>query len=166
MPSSSGLTAGLDRARSLAASEGGLAVAVTMRRDGLPHTSVVNAGVLEHPVTHQPVVGFVSRGGVRKLANLRAHPRMTVVFRSGWDWVAVEGDADLAGPDDRLDGVTPGDIPRLLRTVYAAAAGGTEADWAALDEAMATERHTAVLLRPIRAYPTATDGDVADQARL
>jgi hypothetical protein len=91
---------------------------------------------------------------------------MTVVFRSGWDWVAVEGDADLAGPDDRLDGLNPGDVPRLLRTVYAAAAGGTEADWAALDEAMATERHTAVLLRPIRAYPTATDGDVADQARL
>jgi hypothetical protein len=45
----------------------------------------------------------------------------------------------------------------LLRAVYAAAAGGTEADWAALDGAMATERHTAVLLRPRRVYPTATD---------
>jgi hypothetical protein len=81
--------------------------------------------VLEHPVTHQPVVGFVSRGGVLKLANLRAHPHTTVVFRSGWEWVAVGGDAELAGPDDRLAGLDPSDIPRLLREVYAAAAGGT-----------------------------------------
>src|SRR3981081_4131194 len=110
MTSPRAVTVGLDRARALVTAEGGLAVAVTIRPAGSPHTSVVNAGVLEHPVTGQPVVGFVSRGGVRKLVNLRAHPRMTVVFRSGWDWVAVEGDADLAGPDDRLDGLNPGDV--------------------------------------------------------
>jgi len=43
-------------------------------------------------------------------------------------------------------------LPRLLREIYAAAAGGTADDWAELDEVMAAERHTAVLIRPARIY--------------
>jgi hypothetical protein len=117
---------------------------------------VVNAGVLDHPVTGEQVVGFVARGGVRKLANLRARPGLTVVFRSGWDWATVEGSADLAGPDDPLDGFALADLPRLLRTVYAAAVGGTQEDWSELDEKMAEERHTAVLVRVTRAYSNAS----------
>lgn len=142
----------LDRARSLAARESGLSVAITSRADGSVHASVVNAGVLDHPVTGEIVVGFVARGGTRKLANLRVRSRATVVFRSGWDWVAVEGDANLAGPDDPLDGLDAADQPRLLRAVYAAAVGGTQADWAELDGVMAAERHTAVLILPSRVY--------------
>jgi hypothetical protein len=80
-----------------------------------------------------------------------------VLFRSGWEWVAVEGDAELAGPDDPLDGYDAGQIPRLLREVYAAAAGGTAEDWTELDDAMASERHTAVLVHPLRMYPTAPE---------
>jgi PPOX class probable F420-dependent enzyme len=142
----------LDRARDLSANENGLAVVVTSRADGSPQASVVNAGVLDHPVTGEPVVGFNARGGARKLANLRGEPRVTVVFRSGWDWLAVEGDADLAGPDDDLDGLEAGDLPRVLREVYAAAVGGTEDEWVGLDAVMAAERHTAVLVRPVRVY--------------
>ena len=129
-----------------------MAIVATTRADGSAQASVVNAGVLDHPVTGEPVVGFVARGAVRKLANLRVRPRVTVVFRSGWEWVAVEGNADLAGPDDLLEGLEPSDIPRLLRDVYAAAVGGTHDDWAALEQVMATERHTAVLVRPARVY--------------
>jgi PPOX class probable F420-dependent enzyme len=142
----------LDRARELGSRESGLAVVVTTRADGSPVVSVVNAGVLDHPVTGAPVVGFVARGGARKLPNLRARPHLTVLFRSGWDWVAVEGEALLAGPDDQLQGLDRADVPRLLRTVYAAAVGGSQEDWAALDEEMATEGHTAVLVRPARIY--------------
>lgn len=123
----------LDRARELGRRESGLAVAVTIRADGSAHASVVNAGVLPHPLTGEPVVGFVARGEVKKLANIRARLRVTVVFRSGWEWVAVDGHADLAGPNDPLHGLDPGDVPRLLHSVDAAAVGGTEAEWAALD---------------------------------
>ena len=144
---------GLDRARQLGVRESGLAVVATLRADGSAHTSVVNAGVLDHPLTGEPAVGFVVRGQVKKLANLRARPRVTVVFRSGWDWVAVEGEAELAGPDDLLEGLEPGEVPRLLREGYAAAAGGTADDWAELDQVMADERHTAVLVRVTRIYP-------------
>jgi hypothetical protein len=59
---------------------------------------VVNAGILDHPVTSEPIVGFVSRGAARKLDDLRHRCDITVVFRSGWEWVAGEGTAQLAGP--------------------------------------------------------------------
>ena len=151
------LAAALDRVRDLSGRESGLAVAVTTRPDGSPRASVVNAGVLDHPVAGGPVVGFVSRGAVRKLADLRDRPRVTLLFRSGWEWLAVEGVAELAGPDDHLAGLDDDALPRLLRTVYAAAVGGVADDWAGLDEAMTAERHAAVLVRIDRAYP-ADDG--------
>ncbi len=142
----------LERARRLGRQESGLAVVVTHRPDGSAQASVVNAGVLEHPVTGELVVCFVVRGGARKLINLRLRPDLTVVFRSGWEWVAVEGVAELAGPDDNFERFERNDLSRLLRTVYAAAAGGTQDDWAELDEVIAAEGHTAVLVRPLRVY--------------
>jgi hypothetical protein len=148
-----GVVLGLDRARELGARESGLAVAITTRAGGSPRASVVNAGVLDHPVTGEPTVGFVSRGAARKVTDVRARPLVTVVFRSGWEWVAVEGTAELAGPDDHLEGLANCHMLRLLRTVYAAAVGGSPDDWAELDESMAAERHTAVLVRPVRMYP-------------
>ena len=138
--------------RELGARESGLAVVFTSRADGTVQASIVNAGVLDHPVTGEPVVAFVARGEVKKLANLRVQPRLTVVFRSGWDWVAVEGVAEVVGPDDPLTGFEPPDVPRLLCDVYAAAVGGTGDEWAELDDVMTAERHAAVLIRPVRVY--------------
>jgi len=142
----------LDRVRELGAREDGLAVVATSRSDGSTQASVVNAGVLGHPVTGEAVVGFVVRGGARKLPNMRVQPRATVVFRSGWEWVAVEGEVDLAGPDDPLEGFESERVLRLLREIYAAAVGGTAEDWAGMDEEMEAERHTAALVRPARVY--------------
>lgn len=142
----------LERARRLGSLESGLAVVVTSRPDGSAQASVVNAGVLEHPATGELIVGFVARGGTWKLANLRLRPRLTVVFRSGWEWIAVEGAAELAGPDDHCEGLENNDLPSLLRTVYAAAVGGTQDDWAELDGVMAAEGHTAALVHPRRIY--------------
>ena len=76
----------------------GLCVVSTLRGDQTIQSSVVNAGVLDHPVTGRPVVGLVARGGSRKLAHLRANPRATIVVRAGWEWAAAEGPAELAGP--------------------------------------------------------------------
>lgn len=47
--------------------ESGLAAVIVQRADGSPVASVVNVGVLDHPVTGGPVVGFVARGHGRKL---------------------------------------------------------------------------------------------------
>ena len=149
--------------RQLGAAEKWLAVLVTQRPSSQeptdPSVSLVNAGVLTHPVTGEPVVAFVARGGTAKLANLRARRRASLVFRAGWEWVAVHGSVELAGPDDPLPGVTTdtasspaegGERLRvLLRDVYAAA-GGSHPDPAAYDRVMAVERRTVVLLIPDR----------------
>jgi PPOX class probable F420-dependent enzyme len=143
--------ASIEYVRDLAAREQGLAVVVTQRADGSPQTSIANAGVLAHPVSGEAVVGVVVRGDTLKHANLRRRPHATVVFRAGWEWVAVEGPVDLAGPDDPLDGLDGGRVPQVLRDVFSAA-GGTHDDWDEYDRVMAAERRLAVLVRPERVY--------------
>lgn len=135
-----------------------LALLVTLRADGQPAVSLVNAGVLPHPVDGSPAVAFVARGGTAKLANLRRDPHATLVFRSGWEWIAVRGRADLAGPDDRRTGLAPADLPRVLRDIYIAA-GGHHPDLDEYDRVMAAERRTAVFVRPDRftTNPPGTD---------
>ena len=132
----------------------GLCVVSTLRPDSTIQSSVVNAGVLDHPVTGKPVVGLVARGRSRKLANMRARPRTTVVVRAGWEWVAAEGPVDLAGPDDAFDDMDAERIRLLLREIFTAC-GGTHDDWDAYDRVMAQERRTAVLVTPERVYSSA-----------
>ena len=141
--------ADLELVRRLVLAEHGLAVVATARPDGTVHASVVNSGVLVDPVTDAPVVGFVARGAAKKVQWLRASGRVTVVWRVGWEWVAVEGAVRLAGPDDPLEGLDPGAVPRLLRDVFVGA-GGTHDDWETYDRVMAEERRVAVLVDPER----------------
>jgi len=129
----------------------GLAVVSTARADGTIQSSVVNAGVLDHPVTGAPVVGFVAAGSSTRLGNLRARPRATVVLRAAWRWAGVEGRTELAGPDDPMPGVDGERLRLLLREIFTAA-GGTHEDWDAYDRVMAEERRVAVLVAPERVY--------------
>ena len=140
---------GLEAFGDLVPGDHGLCVVSTLRTDGTIQSSVVNAGVLAHPVTGAQVVGLVARGGTRKLANLRERPRASVVVRAGWSWAAVEGPAELAGPDDPLPGVDTERLRLLLREVFTAA-GGAHDDWPTYDRVMAEERRTAVLVTPRR----------------
>jgi PPOX class probable F420-dependent enzyme len=134
--------------------EHGLCVVSTLRAAGTIQSSVVNAGVLAHPVTGAEVVAFTTRGPAVKLANLRARPRATIVVRVGWQWAAAEGPAQIAGPDDPLPGFGPGRLPGLLRDVFTAA-GGTHDDWPAYDRVMAEERRAAVMIIPEHVYSNA-----------
>jgi Pyridoxamine 5'-phosphate oxidase len=143
------VAADLDLVRRLGAAEQGLCVFTTARPDGSVHGSVVNAGVLDHPVSSQPVVGAVVRGDARKLDLLRRSGRACVAFRSGWEWVAVEGPVDLVGPADPLPGFDPAGLPGLLQDIFRAA-GGQHDDWAEYDRVMAAEGRTAVLVTPAR----------------
>ena len=135
----------------LVALDHGLSVVVTLRPDGTPHATVVNAGVTAHPVTGDRVVAFVVAGATRKLAHLRAEPTTAVVVRAGWRWATVEGRAELIGPDDPRPEVDGEGLRVLLRDIFSAA-GGTHDDWDAFDRAMREERRTAVLVTPTRTY--------------
>jgi PPOX class probable F420-dependent enzyme len=134
--------------------DNGLCVVSTLRRDGTVQSSVVNAGVLDHPLSGASVVGFVVFATTRKLANLRATPRATVVVRAGWQWAAVEGPVELVGPDDVLPGVDAERRRLLLREIFTAA-GGTHDDWDTYDRVMAEEGRVAVLVTPDRTYTNA-----------
>ncbi|MBW3577564.1 MAG: TIGR03618 family F420-dependent PPOX class oxidoreductase [Actinobacteria bacterium] len=131
--------------------ETGLAVVSTTRANGTIQATVVNAGILAHPISAEQVVGFVTRGGTRKHHHLRARSFCTVTFRRGWRWATVEGDAELIGPDDPADDVDPDRLRLLLRDIFRAA-GGTHDDWQEYDRVMAAERRLAVLVSPRRVY--------------
>lgn len=141
------LQTGLARVTDLGSQDYWLAVLITQRRSGEPAASVVNAGVLDHPLTGEPVVALVARAGTAKLTNLRRVPQAMLVFRAGWQWVGVSGPVELVGPDDPLAGVDAERLRLLLREIYQAA-GGHHPDLDEYDRAMAAERRTAVLLKP------------------
>ena len=143
------MPADLDLVRRIGAAERGLAIVAVARPDGSVHASLVNAGVLDDPDTGAPAVAFVVRGGARKLDHLRRAGRGTVAFRSGWEWVAVEGPARIIGPDAPSPAIPQTAVPGLLRAVFSAA-GGTHDDWDTFDRVMAEERRVAVFVAAAR----------------
>ena len=141
----------LNEAVALAAADSGLAVISTVRADGTVQASLVNVGLLPHPATGRPVLGFTTYGKV-KLANLRARPQLAITFRNGWQWATVEGHAELAGPDDTQPWLADDDQLRLLLREVFTAAGGTHDNWDQYDRVMAEERRAVVLIEPTRVY--------------
>jgi len=139
----------LSRVKEMAASETGLCVVSMSREDGSSHATVVNGGVLAHPLGGDEVVGFVARGSARKLEHLRRERRCALTFRRSWRWIGVEGPAELIGPDDRRPELDDRAMATLLRDVFLAA-GGSHDNWDEYDRVMLAERRVAVLVRPER----------------
>lgn len=135
----------LDKLHQLAAGEQGLCVISCLSAAGAPHISVINAGVMAHPLSGDTSVCAVIRGDALKARLLRADPRVAVSFRRSWDWVGVRGTVQLIGPDDPADGFDDTALPQLLRDIFTAA-GGTHDDWDTYDRVMAQERRTAVCI--------------------
>jgi len=140
----------LDEVVELARREQFLEVVATARADSSVQASLVNAGVLDHPITGEPSVAFVTYGAA-KLGNLRARPNLAVTFRSGWAWATVEGRAELIGPDDLNPQVDAERLRVILRDIFVAA-GGQHDDWDAYDRTMVEQRRVAVFVSPTRIY--------------
>ena len=140
----------LEEAAALAHHDRGLVVISTLRANGTIQASLVNAGVIAHPASGETALGLVTAGRI-KLANLRARPQVTATFRDGWQWAAVEGHADLIGPDDPQPWLDAEGLRQLRREIFAAA-GGEHDNWDEYDRVMAEERRAAVLIRPDRIY--------------
>ncbi|GAB2749535.1 pyridoxamine 5'-phosphate oxidase family protein [Amycolatopsis magusensis] len=139
------MPADLELLRRLALEEHGLATISTVRANGTVHSSVVNAGLIDDPVSGVPSVGFVARGDSLKLRLLRTAGHATIVFRRGWNWAGAQGPVRIIGPDDAEPGFDPDGLPTLLREVFRAATG-THDDWAEYDRVMAAERRAAVFI--------------------
>lgn len=139
----------LEPVRRIVGQEHGLASVGVVRADGTPHTSLVNAGVLDHPRTGRPVAAYVTYGPV-KLRALRERPATSILWRAGWRWAAVDGESELIGPGDG----DPEELRLLLRAIFTAA-GGTHDDWDTYDRVMREEGRVAVLVEPVRVYGNA-----------
>src|SRR5690606_21844687 len=131
--------ANIDDVRRLAALDHGLAALSTARSDGHIQSVVVNAGVIDHPLTKQPIVAFVGRPGTTKLRHLRRRPFATLLWRAGWAWVAVEGSVELVGPDDPMEGFAAKGLGALLRQIHESASADPDLheDWAEFDRTVA-----------------------------
>jgi len=140
----------LDEVAELARQEQFLAVVATARADCSVQSSLVNAGIIDNPISGEASVAFVTYGAA-KLRNLRARPHLAVTFRSGWSWATVEGRADLIGPDDVHPHVDPERLRVILRDIFIAA-GGQHDDWDAYDRTMVQQRRVAVFVEPTRIY--------------
>lgn len=141
----------LDNVRAKLATETGLVEVITLRTNGRPLVSVVNAGIIRHPASGEEVIAFVSRGNAARLAHLRTHTQITIAIRRSWDWAGVDGTVELAGPNDDHPDVPSADVPALLRDIFKAA-GGTHDDYDEYDRAMAEDQRTAVLITPTKIY--------------
>ena len=137
----------LDTVRSYLTEEDGLAVVSTVQADDTVLSSVVNCGLIDHPVTHEPRLAFVSLGGAARLGHIRAGSHVTIAIRRGWNWVAVTGPAELVGPHDNARELDAEHIRVLLRDIYTAA-GGHHDDWDTYDQTMRDQARTAVLITP------------------
>ena len=141
--------ADINLVRDLARAGDYLAVLATCRPDGSIHASLVKAGMIDDPETGDESVGIVVAGAARKLDFLRQSGRATVVFKDGWQWVAVDGPVRLEGPDDPAPTASARLIPTVIRAVFSAA-GGTHDDWDEFDRAMASDRRCAVFVEAQR----------------
>ena len=141
--------ADLDVVKKFLADENGLATVSTTQADGRVLSSIINCGVMDHPVTGAPCVALVSRGGAARLGHIRRGSQVTVAARRGWAWRSVTGPADIIGPDDLPHGYESDQLRLLLREVFQAATG-THDDYDEYDRAMLDDRRAAVFVEADR----------------
>lgn len=139
----------LNDVRSFLSQETGLATVSTTQADGRVLSSIVNCGVIDHPLTGETWVALVARGAAARVGHVRRGSDVTISVRRGWSWVAVTGPADLIGPSDIPAGMTDDDVRLVLRDIYSAA-GGVHDDWDEYDRVMAEDKRIAMLVSPER----------------
>lgn len=139
----------LSDVRAFLGEETGLATVSTTQADGRVLSSIVNCGVIDHPVTGETCVALVAIGSAARVGHVRRGSQVTIAVRRGWNWVSVTGPADLIGPDDIPDSMASDAVRVLLRDIYTAA-GGSHDDWDEYDRVMAEGKRIAIFVSPER----------------
>ena len=129
--------------------ETGLATVSTTQADGRILSTVVNCGIIEHPLTGDTCVAFVSGGNAARLKHVDRGSQVTVSVRRGWSWSSATGPADLIRPESLPEGINAEEMRLLLREVFHAA-GGVHDDLEEYDRAMAEEKRVVVCVIPDR----------------
>ena len=129
--------------------ETGLVTVSTTQVDGKVLSSVVNCGMIEHPLTGATCVAFVSGSRAARLEHIDRGSQVTITARRGWAWSSVTGPADLIRPEQVPESIDKEQMRLLLREVFHAA-GGVHDDLEEYDRAMAQEGRVVVCVTPER----------------
>jgi len=129
--------------------ETGLATVSTTQADGRILSSVVNCGMIKHPLTGDTCVAFVSGSKAARLRHIDRGSQVTVNVRRGWIWSSVTGPADLIRPESLPESIDAEQMRLLLREVFHAA-GGVHDDLEEYDRAIAQEKRVVVCVTPER----------------
>ena len=114
------------------------AVLATLRKDGRPQMSPVNAGVVDGTLC------VSSRAPLAKVRNIRRDPRVSVLVLTDefyGSWVQVDGRAEIVDQPEALE---------LLDTVYRSI-NGEHPDWDEYREAMIRDERVVIRVFPERA---------------
>ena len=133
--------------------ETGLVTVSTTQVDGKVLSSVVNCGMIEHPLTGGTCVAFVSGSKAARLKHIDRGSQVTITARRGWAWSSVTGPADLIRPEQVPESIDKEQMRLLLREVFHAA-GGVHHDLEEYDRAMAQEGRVVVCVTPERVLGT------------
>ena len=131
------------------AEETGLATVSTVQADGRVLSTVVNCGMIEHPLTGAVCVAFVSGSKAARLKHIDRGSQVTISVRRGWAWSSATGTADLIRPEKLPEGIDTEQMRLLLREVFHAA-GGVHDDLEEYDRAIAQEKRVVVCVTPER----------------
>ena len=129
--------------------ETGLATVSTTQTDGRVLSTVVNCGMIEHPLTGDVCVAFVSGSKAARLKHIDRGSQVTISVRRGWAWSSATGPADLIRPEKLPEGIDTEQMRLLLREVFHAA-GGVHDDLEEYDRAIAQEKRVVVCVTPER----------------
>ena len=129
--------------------ETGLATVSTTQVDGRVLSSVVNCGIIQHPLTGATCVAFVSGSNAARLKHIDRGSQVTISVRRGWAWSSVTGPADLIRTENLPDSIDTEKMRLLLRKVFHAA-GGVHDDLEEYDRAMAEEGRVVICVTPER----------------
>ena len=139
----------IEKVKNHLAEETGLATVSTTQADGRVLSSVVNCGIVEHPIKGETCVAFVSSGKAARLKHIDRGSQVTISIRRGWTWSSVTGPADLIRPENLPDSIDTEKMRLLLREVFHAA-GGVHDDLEEYDRAMAEEGRVVICVIPER----------------
>ena len=129
--------------------ETGLVTVSTTQVDGRVLSSVVNCGMIEHPLTGDTCVAFVSGSKAARLKHIDRGSQVTITARRGWAWSSVTGPADLIRPEQVPESIDKEQMRLLLREVFHAA-GGVHDDLEEYDRTMLQEGRVVVCVTPER----------------
>lgn len=122
-------------------------VLTTFRKNGAAQMSIVSCG------PYRDGVAFTVTSTRSKFWNLKRDSRCSLLVsnESWWGFLVLEGRAEILSADN-----TPAEELRLaLRDVYRTASGEEHPNWQEFDQAMVTDKRSAIIVVPDHIYGTA-----------